>query len=279
MSLEVTLLNPRYYELSIQPKGREAVITPPFRVQFNITKSISGNGLNKLGCSVYGLKESTRALFRKDAEDNKVMLPMALSVGYTNALVRIFTGNLHRGNTKLTKEGFVTSFEAYDGGFDYLSSFTSKTINTGEDIVDSLLEDMPNTKKGRITSLPAGTRPRVVFGSTSKLLQGAANGAKFYINDGKINMIKDKEAIKSFIPKLTPSSLLSTPTREFLKVTCDTVMNPYLVPGGLFDLESKVDPLVNGVYRADTITYKGDNEGNDWKQSISGFLAHGYTVV
>lgn len=269
----------RDYELLLKSAGQELRIRPDFRIQFDATKAVSGNGLNKIGIKLYGLGKNTRNRFVKNAEDRS-LVTMQLSVGYDGKMVRIFQGDLHRGSNVLTSNAFVTSIECYDGGFDYLSSWTSKTLDTDADVVDSLLEDMPNTGRGAITEQPTRTRPKVFFGSTSKLLQDLAQGSTFYINDGKVNLVGADEVVSSYIPKVNVATgLITTPEIEFSKVTFDTVMNPYIVPGGLFDLESVVDTRVNGVYKADTLTFKGDLEGADWKQTVTGFATPHYKVL
>jgi len=38
-------------------------------------------------------------------------------------------------------------------------------------------------------------------------------------------------------------------------------------------------PHLNGVYRLETITYKGDNYGSTWGQTVSCILQPNYTVI
>jgi hypothetical protein len=63
------------------------------------------------------------------------------------------------------------------------------------------------------------------------------------------------------------------------EVKFETMMNPLLRIGGLMQLESLYDKRFNGVYKINTIHYKGDYSGNDWKQEIFCMACNDYKVV
>ena len=66
------------------------------------------------------------------------------------------------------------------------------------------------------------------------------------------------------------SGLKTVPERDFLRVNFETILNPDIVLGANFKLESEVVPQFNGIYQAIVIAYKGDTEGADWTQNITG---------
>lgn len=253
--------------------GRELTITNPFRIQFEAVKSIAGYGLNKLNAKLFGLSERNREYFVKDAEQRK-FLRLELSAGYRGNVKKIFTGDLHRGSNKLTKNGFETVFECFDGGFDYINSYTARTVVGKQNTVNAILQDMPNTDKGRVGDFPQLVRPKVLMGASSKLLEDFVGpDERFYIEDGRVNIIKNGEVVTTLIPAVNSrTGLIGTPEREFSQVTFETLMNPSIVPGGRVQLESTVAAHLNGTYRVDSMTYTGDTEGNDWKQKVTTFL-------
>lgn len=270
----------RDYVLVVTKGTSETTITPPFRISFKCDKSVSGDGLNKLQCSVYGIKESTRQIFHRD-NDNDSLVKVKLSVGYQGSIKLLFSGDLHRGGSLLTDNSYVTTFEAMDGGKDYLDSYTSATVTGKANAIDKILQDMPNTEKGKITELKDLVRPKVLMGASSKLLEDlTADDETFFIDNGKVNIIKANEVSGSYTPVVSAETgLINTPEKENGKVTFETMLNPLIVLGGRVNLESVVDKLLNGVYKVTNISYVGDTRGNDWKQTVTCILLPTYVVL
>lgn len=270
----------RDYILTVTKGTREVTIKPPFRLQFQCNKSISGDGLNKLQCSVYGLREYTRQIFHKD-NDKESLVKIELSVGYEGQIKLLFLGDLHRGSSLLTSNSYVTRFEAFDGGEDYLNSYTAATVSGKQNAIETILQHMPNTEKGKITTLNDLVRPKVLMGASSKLIEDIKeDGEDFYIDNGKINIVKNDEVVGSYTPVVSAETgLLNTPEKEEEKVTFETMMNPFITIGGLLQLDSVVDKLLNGIYKVTDVTYSGDTRGSDWKQSVTCTLAPNYMVI
>lgn len=255
-------------------------IRPPIRIQFDAVKSTAGFGLNKLKCKVYGLAKEKRGILTKDFEQQKVV-NIRLSVGYGTDLKMIFSGQLQRGANQLTNEGYVSDFECFDGGVDYFTAVTSTTVLGKNNAINSVISNMPNTSKGKITGQPDLVRPRVLVGVCSKLLEDlTSDEEQFFVDNGAVNITKQDEVISNQIPEVNESTgLIDTPTKDASKITFTSVLNPFIVIGGRVNLESAVDTRLNGVIRIETIGYKGDFEGNDWRQECTGFPAQGATVL
>lgn len=270
----------RDYELTVKVgTTRSVIIKPPMRISFNAEKSISG-GLNKMTVRIFNLKETSRMALVKDAEQIKV-IPILFKVGYTGSLHLIFKGTVHRGQNSREGVDMVTELECLDGGFDFLNSFTSKTVKGKSKAIDEILIDMPNTKKGKFTVIEDVLRPKVLVGSSIKLIDEMLNdGEAWYIGDEKLYIVKDNEVVSSFVPVVNASTgLISTPSREQQKITFETMMNPTLRIAGLNKLESKTAQHLDGVYKIETISYSGDTHGKDWKQKVTSLPAGGYKVL
>ena len=270
----------RNFALSVTFEGRQFTVTPPFRIEFSCTKSVAGLGLNKLTAKIYGLGPDKRRQLVKNAQDVR-RVQVELAVGYEGGIETLFRGDLHKGFNELNDDGFVTTIEVFDGGFDYFNSYTSRTVSTGGDAMAAIISDMPNTEIGRTTPRPQLTRPKVLVGSSSKLIEDTiGQNESFYIDEGRVNVLKENEVIGNYIPEVSAQTgLINTPTREFSKCTFETLMNPFIRLGGRVSLVSLVAPELNGVYRVDSIIYSGDSEGNDWKQAITGFLTRNVVVL
>jgi len=252
---------------------------PPIRLVFDATKSIAG-GLNKATVRIYNLKPGNRLALAKDAEEVR-RIPLSLRVGYNGSLHSIFKGTVHRGSNYRDGPDIVTELECLDGGFVFLNSFTSRTVKGKDRAIDGILSDMPNTAAGKITDQANFTRTKVLVGASAKLIDELLNdGETWYIEDEKLYILKDDEVISDYIPVVNArTGLLGTPTREAMKLTAETLMNPAIKIGGLFQLQSRTAPHLDGVYRVETISYSGDNYGAGWGQTISGFLAGKYRVI
>lgn len=270
----------RDYELAVQVgSGRAIIIRPPFRIAFDVEKSVAG-GLNKATIQIYNLEESNRLALVKDAESPK-RIPLSLRVGYSGALRLLFKGTIHRGQNSREGTDMVTELECLDGGFDLLNSFTSATVRGGQRAVDQILTDMPNTAPGKINARPALIRPRVLVGASAKLIDDLLDdGETWFIDDEQLHIMRGDQVVSSFIPVVrADTGLLNTPTREQSKVTFESLLNPTLKIGGLCQLVSKTAPHLNGIYKITEMGYYGDNYGAEWGQSVTGFLAGGYEVI
>lgn len=264
----------RNYELTING----LVIKPPIRVAFSCDKTGGSGGRNRLTIKIYNLKESNRLALAKDKETQKY-IPVSFSVGYDGALQLLFKGDVLSGKNYREGPEFITEIDALDGGYDLKNSFTSKTIKT--DAVNGLLDDFSNISKGKITKRQPLTRPRVLVGSTVKLLNEVmADGETWFIDNEELYVLKQNEVVSSFVPVVDASTgLLNTPVREQSKVSFSTLLNPTLRIAGLCYLKSKTAPHVNGIYKIENIGYSGDNYGSDWSQTVVGVVAANYKVV
>ena len=262
----------RVYTFRALADNRELEVTEPFRIQFDALKSVTGFGLNKLRAKLYGLGESARSIFIKTPEQQRIVR-VELLVGYAGQRSRIFSGNLHRGDVQLTADGYVVTIECYDGGLDYFNAYTSRTIRGKDNAIDAIISDMPNTVRGKVRQPETLTRPKVLVGRSYELLEDlTAPQDRMYVDDGKVFIIGPDDVTSEYIPVVSPETgLMNTPEKEFSRVTFDSVLNPYVRIGSRVELISVVTPQYNGTYKVDTIAYKGDLEGEDWRQTITGF--------
>ena len=262
----------RNYQLIIEPEGGLVDVRPPLQISFNVTKSIFG-GLNKANIQVTNLKESNRLKLVKDVEEN-VKIPFQLSVGYGQDLDLLFKGTMHKGKTVRSGVDFNTTIEGLDGGFDFLNSFTAKTVKTKDAAVNGIIADMPNTKKGFITAQNKVVRPIVLVGNSVKLIEKHLNEDEtYYIDDEKLYIIKKADITSDFVPVVSPETgLLNTPERENKRVSFSTLMNPSIKIGGKVQLKSTTAPHLNGIYKVEDAVYVGDYYGTDWRQDVTGTL-------
>lgn len=308
----------RDYRLTVGIGNQAVIIEPPFTVSFKALETVDKKSLGKLSASINGLKPSTRLQLVK-AEDDEKYIPVRLEVGYDGKLRQVFQGSVKSGAVKREGPVHIVSLECEDGGHDYINSFTSRTVRGREQVIDSVLQDMPNTNKGAVTSQQQLIRPKVLVGRSSKIISDMlAPDESFFIKDERIHILKTNEVTSGNIPVVNArSGLLNTPQATKIsaqddggkkartptnepdtdpagkkdtdsstlaksskgQIVFDTKLNPMLVIGGLCALESVTNPALNGVYKIYQIETNGQNTGAAWYQKVVCQPAGNYSVI
>jgi len=269
----------RDYRLTIGLGANQVEIRPPFNISFSSTENIFNKSLNKLNVTIPGLKQATREKLIKYELDKQKYFPIQLEIGYQNRLYRAFKGSVRTGELSRQGATFVNTLECYDGHPDFTQAFTNKVVSGRSLAIDAILEDMPNTEKGVVTTLSDTLRPKVLVGPSSELLSKIAQGKEFYIKDEKIFITNDDEVVSSIAPLVTAKTgLKGTPQQDHIDTVFTTVLNPTLKIGGLCELESVTNPDVNGTYKIHQITTTGAYKGA-WEQVVTCRPANEFKVV
>ncbi|WP_373073891.1 hypothetical protein [Sulfurimonas sp.] len=268
----------RDYELIITLTSGEVVkIVPELKVVFEITKSIRG-GLNTCKIQIYNLTQDKQRKLVKDKEDGSIRLPFIFKAGY-DKLETLFKGTVFEASSVKSGSDFITTIVSQDGGFDFINSFTSKTVTNNN--VSNIIDDMQNTNLGKITTKKELIRPKVLVGNSAKLIEeNLEDDETYFIDEEKLYIIKTDEVVSSYIPLIQANTgLLNTPVRKNSEVIFNTLLNPAIKIGGLCELKSQFATHLNAIYKVVTIKYKGDNYGSDWSQECTCTLAQNYKVL
>ena len=258
----------RDYELIIKTNTGEAIIVrPPIRIQFDSVKSVDA-GLNSCRVRIYNLSKDKRKKLVKDDTDTKTKLEFLLKAGY-NKIETLFKGFILECFSEKSGADIVTTAVSMDGLVDAQGSYTSTTVKKG-DAINVILKDMPNTTRARISDRPVVNRAKVLVGNSLKLVENnLKDDETYYIDEGKLYIIKQNEVVSDIIPLVNASTgLLNTPTKKKYEVTFNTLLNPSIRIGCQVKLESIYAENLNGTYKVLTITYRGDSMGTDWSQEV-----------
>lgn len=268
----------RDFKLIVRTSYKDVVISSPMRINFTISKSVDGL---LSGCTIklYNLKESFRLALVKDAED-EAYIPISLFIGYKDKTELAFKGNVYRGQNERSSTDMVTTLECLDGGL-ILDAFVSETITKNNIVIDTILKAVPTLTKGRINPRIELIRPKVLVGNPIDLLNNERRQYEnWFIEDEKLNIINIKQVTSNYIPKISAKTgLIETPTRQEQKVTFKILIDPSVKVGRLIKLESTTAPHLNGIYKIYNITYNGDNYGQSWYQTCTGYLNLDYEVI
>jgi len=272
----------RDYRLFIRLSATDVVeIKPPLRIQFEGKKTIISD-VNELKLKIYNLNRDKRNKLIKDKSAQGVKdryLQVILQAGY-DTLVDIFIGNVYEAGSSKVGADFITTLVCKDGGFDFRNSFTSKTVSPSVSIIDELLKDMTNTRKGKVTTPKPRVRPKVLVGATSDLIEeNLNNDESFFIDNEQLNIIKQNELVDDFAVVVSSNTgLLNSPQKQETFIIAETLMNPAIKTGGQVKLISDIIEL-NNLYRVDTIDFKGDYRGQDWSQTLYMRKSSGFKVI
>lgn len=256
--------------IEINPEG---VNIEPLRIIFEGEKSATAQGINKLNLQIYNLEKTKRDRIFKDKENRIDYFQVILNIGYNNSQKSIvFQGDIFQAFTEKKDNDYITNIICDSGGFDYKNSFTSKTVTRQDVVIDQLLEDMPNTKKG-VIDLKGIEFPRakILFGATFDIINAeVGTDANWFIDDEKLYILKDNQILDDVAAVVSANTgMLGVPTRANTFVEAITLFNPIVRLRGLVQLSSIEAENLNGLYTVDTIKYKGDTRGEDWKQTLT----------
>lgn len=134
-------------------------------------------------------------------------------------------------------------------------------------------------------------RGKIMFGKASDYLEQIAKSesAKYYNEDGKVNIVNAGTIEEGYIFDLSPSTgLINSPVQNEYGINCECLLNPMIRLNSLFHLDnSRVKGMeyqygtpirsldTEGIYRVIEITYVGDTRGDDWKCKINAITQAG----
>jgi hypothetical protein len=123
------------------------------------------------------------------------------------------------------------------------------------------------------------TRGKVLFGQPKDYLRQVAKseGATFYTDDGKINIVKASDFKKNEIIELNPTSgLIGVPEQLNYGVKGKCLLNPRIKINSLIHIDNSLIRAQqasqtaqytldnDGIYRVIKVAYSGDTRGDEW---------------
>ena len=255
--------------VSTSSDPQQLVITPPFTIDFSITRSIQAS-VNTMTIQIYNLNLAHRNAIFADRFwpyimiDNKLSYRLiTLEAGYDN-LATVFVGSIRNAYSYRQGSDIITVIEAWDGGYDITTSQTSQTLEAGtskKELVTSLSNSFPNITQGAIGDVQ-GTfqRPVVLDGNTFYLINKYAGQPDYYtfVDLNRINILKPNEAISGEVLVFNAETgLLNAPQRADASLVIQTLFEPRAIVGQLINFQSTIFPQYNGTYKLTGIQHQG----------------------
>lgn len=196
----------------------------------------------------------------------------------------------------------MLSLLCVDGANILGKNFIAKTLNKGvnqRQILDAVCEkSKTKIPTNSITHGLSGQklpRGKVIFGEPKDYISDIArgNGASYWVNDGKLNMIKLADAAKDEAIVQTPTTgLVGIPTQTQYGANFKLLLNPAVQMWSLVQLknseiaEAQVTPGQaqmpldeEWIYQVIELTHTGDTMGNDWYTSCTAVSRYGKGVL
>ena len=100
-------------------------------------------------------------------------------------------------------------------------------------------------------------RPVSLSGNPMKIAQQYSHDSA-YIDNGKLIILENQDAIKGMIPLINDESgLLGVPKRENSLLSIDMIFEPRIVIGQIIEIKSRIQPMFNGQYKVFGIKHEG----------------------
>lgn len=278
----------RKYRVLVKSSGNTALDVSDLRCAFTVEKAVKEDP-NYSEVHIYNLSD--------DAGESMVTegSRVILEAGYQDGPYGlIFSGDVVQALR--SREDGVTkklTLVCQDGDKFLTSNFVTAALLRGSkpaDVVGALVG------QGRVTAEMGTVSPdlseqrlsrgKVVFGSPWRYLRQLAQGegAQWYVDDGKVNIVKAQDVAAGEAVELNPATgLIEAPTQTEDGIEGKCLLNPQIKLNTLIHIDpslieeakkakggkSKTKALaVGGVYRILSLAYEGDTRGDDWYVSF-----------
>lgn len=262
----------RNYNLFVQKRDQSTLkIELPFTLEFDVHRN-SFSSASTSQFRIYNLSPNNRSQIRRDEYDTGDRRDVSFKAGYGDKLAFGFIGNISHAWSVREGNNIVSQIECYDGGFAYINAITSAQFKAGtpqKSIITALATSLKQygVSIGSIGDYSGSIgRGNSYVGSTMDVLSQITGGAVF-IDNGKLNVLKDNECIQSDILLINAQTgLLGTPLLEQQFIHLDMLFEPALQIGQLVLLEtSTADAVVpgfsntsfNGIHKVISLHHRG----------------------
>ena len=280
------ILYGRRYRVIVSNANGVALDVSELRCTFKIQKTILQQP-NFSEIVIYNLSAETENAIIQ--EGNRIVI----EAGYEGEQYGlIFDGDIIQ--TVRDKEDSVTyrlSLYAIDGDRFYNQGFVGFSMLKGQ-TARSAIENVVSKASipSELGSISDGlsnselTRGKVVFGLAKDYLRQLAqsHNATFYIEDGKVNIVRATDLPEGEILDLSPTSgLIGVPSQSEYGVSFKCMMNPRIKINSLVHIDNSlireqtyqpgqvIRNLDNdGIYRVTSVTYNGDTRGDNWECEV-----------
>jgi len=250
----------------------DTLIVSQLQVQFEVKRSLSAKTANSAEVKLFNLSEDTR----KRLQGMKDVF-VTVEAGYADGTSVIFRGQLHEAFSTRDGNDWITSVSSADAAKARKKQRIQKSFPAGTKVAAIITECAKALAVGMGNAENAASKAQLWNVSPSTVQTGyvasgdalsqldrvcRSCGLEWSIQDNQLQLLPRGQPIAEQGIILSQSSgLVGSPEHgKGGLVRCRTLMIPNLLPGRRVELQSK---HVNGVYRVETTTHKGDYASAD----------------
>ena len=245
--------------------SRENPITAEFSVKRNLFAEV-----NTLDLSLYNLAPKTYNLLFFDYF-NGLARTVILEAGYeTTGLSTIFIGDMWNCFTHRDGANVITKMHCFVG-LRTMQLHTDVTLAgaSRDRVLAKLADDMHYDLSIYSGKDEKFTRSVSLSGNPMKLAQQYSN-ENAYIDNGKLIILENQDAIKGEVPLINDKSgLLGVPQHENALLSIDIIFEPRIVVGQIIEVNSRIHPMFNGQYKVFGIKHEGVISGAEAGRAVT----------
>lgn len=272
----------RDYRILIElTDGTALDIKPPFTIDFTIQRQTLSTA-NSLDLNILNLNPAIRRQLFQDRYLIEGFNKIVVQAGYNNELSTVYVGNIYEAQSQ-SRGGdteVITQIKSRDGFLDVALTQSNRTFNSNtsaKEIINALINDLPNVKKGGVGGFDkVYKRPVTVEGNSYENIKKYSNNNTF-IDNNKIYALDQSEILPGSAYVLDESTgLLETPVKQETLLRLKTLFAPQLNVGRIANVKSRIEPIFNGQYKIIGLTHSGTiSEGvgqNDLTTDVTMFI-------
>lgn len=253
------------------------------RIKFSVDKHIITTATPSV-VSIYNLSSSLRsALMKSD-------LKVAVSAGWENVgLVPLYSGSLLAAVNHRQGPDIITDLISLPGWGGVMRSAVSKAFSGGAkltNVVSALASAIPGVKIDKklidIANVSFGDKGWSFAGTANEGLDKLSRvyGFSWWLNKGVFHAVSDSKALEGKTPLISfkngflmrAEPMLASPMQVQAGVSISSLFNPFVEPGKKVQLESAMNPELNGAYKVHTLSHSGDTHSPQWDTFIQSWV-------
>lgn len=235
----------------------------PFTIEFSVNRDLFAE-VNSMELSIYNLAPDTYNQLFFDYF-NMMGRAVILEAGYrTTGLSTIFVGDMWSCFTSREGANTITKMECFVG-LRIMQLHTDVTLAgaSRDKVLAKVAQDMSLDIAIYSGKDEKFNRPVSLSDNPLKIAQQYSNEAA-YVDNGKLLILEDKDAIKGEVPLINDQSgLLGVPKHENAILSVDIIFEPRIIIGQIIEINSRIHPMFNGQYKVYGIKHEGIISGSE----------------
>lgn len=235
----------------------------PLTIDYSIVKNTDAN-TNTATFRIHNLNPKTRASLFQERFEIGVKKIVSFYAGYNGQEKQVFKGYVMECYSEKNGAEIITNMECWDIGI--TEKWTALTFNKGTTFKEAykhVANMIPEMEIGAIGDLNGTFRTETTFVGTPFDILNKISNYHTFIDNGQVNTLQNNECLDVPVYKITSSTgLLNIPQRRGGQVVVQTLFQPSIKIGQLYEIESQLNNVYDGVYKVYGFSHQGTISGS-----------------